>query len=636
MATVYEIRFGSGDWQTAAALGIENVELTLRNAGTDALAFEVVGDCLAASLAAYNSIVRLRRTVDALAPECLFVGTLVTLPRIASPDGESMQYLAVGAGYALEKLTFEQQWQTMRASDGELVTIAKPRVVLGQADDGTRLATGAQIRAIVEFARTRGKLVALGTVDDGIVMPYDERDNLKCADAIAACLRWHPDWSAWWNYDHVDSDTGEYVPAFNARAASNLTAVDVPVQAVDMETLELTPRYDLQVPGVRVVYETSHELDGRAYPSTVVDVAGDADHPDALTFMFDLEGSKARILRQEIETAEYVVDDVPVYTTNPWWRLNMPGLVQSGAGSKFYTITATSRSGALDLPRYLVSGTIQPWMGVQAERETITATGTLVTSGADNVIRDQWTDKTLALSFTSTDAVTGEYTKRVTFQSAEPVPVGVALSVYTGLSRLHFDGRFGLVSVEPSFTPSPSSRVNLSGADPAWASMDALVQDVSIHIDTGTASVVLGPCKRLGADDHVAIFQAARTRRNSVSALQRTDATAAAETADGATHVAKSEASVVSEGLTRRIEMTANSSSQGYAVNILLDPANAAAGWGATGTAKALMLREFYVLVREVILTTTYFRLVPVQMLASAQEGTTGRASLTSTAFTIP
>ncbi len=555
MATVYEIRFGTGAWQTAAALGIENVELTLRNAGTDALAFEVVGDCLAASLAAYNATVRLRRTVDAGTPECLFVGTLVTLPRIASPEGESMQYLAVGAGYALEKLTYEQQWQIMRASDGELVTIAKPRVVLGQADDGTRLATGAQIRAIVEFARIRGKLVALGTVDDGMVMPYDERENLKCADAVAACLRWHPDWSAWWDYNHVDPDTGEYTPAFNARSAANLTAVAVPVQAVDMESLELTPRYDLQLPGVRVVYELTHEKDGKSYPTTVVDVAGDANNPDALTFMFDLVGSQIGTLEQAVETAEHTTVDGSVSTdaikTRAWWYARLPylGVDNTNASDAYFRLEDSSgnsvvdgssdadvsRSGTLGLPRYLVKGAIQPWMDVQCEEETVSAkciyadmvaVPSLVVGG-----KCYWRHKPISAKVLSTDAQTGVYRRSVVYRQSELVPSGVALSIYNAASRLHFDGRVSLVAVEPSLSVGPWSCISLSGGDASWASMQALVQDMVVHVDTGTAKLILGPCKRLGADDHVALFKAARARRFSTSCLARADASETGPTA---------------------------------------------------------------------------------------------------------
>jgi hypothetical protein len=68
----------------------------------------------------------------------------------------------------------------------------------------------------------------------------------------------------------------------------------------------------------------------------------------------------------------------------------------------------------------------------------------------------------------------------------------------------------------------PGSRLQLSGGLAAWASMTAIIQQVSMDIDSGRTTITFGPPKHLGTEDLLGLLRSFRNGRSSISFLKRT------------------------------------------------------------------------------------------------------------------
>jgi hypothetical protein len=532
-ATLYYIKKATDAWADPATLGIQDVKLTYRATGHDELTWSIKGDGLATAWA-YNAVIRFKQrsipnttTYDpdvsgTYTDRCLFVGHLVSIPRQMLTQTEAIQHRALGAWYNLEKCTYLQSWALMRTTDNALVTVGKPRVVLGQDDAGLPLTTGEQIAAILDHAIAVGKPIATGTIDTGVQMPYDERDNLTCADAIHAVLRWHPDWVLWADYDYFDATEGDYLPKLHCRASASLSAATIAVQDADVATLAITPRHDINLPGITIHYEITHTYNGTPYRSYAADTAGTPSDPAAITVQFSLEGRNVTYLDQPLTVADYVIDAVDQTELQTWWEQWHPWLADVAADDVI-GISGVTRSGAEAYPSYVTTGTIQDWMEVDWEEETITALITYYRRD-DNGILEKVTDKPISITLISCNGTSKTYRRTSTYRSAETVPSGIAAALYASWNKLHYDGALQLHETEPTWQAMPGNVINLTGGLTEWATMAAIVQDVTVDVDRGLTFIQLGSSRRLGASDLLALFKAARNRRFSLSRPFRTDA----------------------------------------------------------------------------------------------------------------
>lgn len=95
----------------------------------------------------------------------------------------------------------------------------------------------------------------------------------------------------------------------------------------------------------------------------------------------------------------------------------------------------------------------------------------------------------------------------------EPVPTGLASQYYAALSTKHWEGQLTLRERECSGLVTVGNVLNLSNGRADWATMDALVQEVSEDLLTGETQVVLGPPEHLGPQDFVALMDRFRLNR---------------------------------------------------------------------------------------------------------------------------
>jgi hypothetical protein len=548
MSTYYISKDHGANWATFATAGIVDCVITLRATGADDCRF-AIDPALWTQAATFATGDTIQIKQDTTVRFC---GRISELPREASGGNHRLSYVAEGPWARLERITFGQTWK-LRNSDGDLVDVSKPRVVLGQSDAGAQLTNGAQIAAVIDFLIARGVPILKGTIDAGVAMPYNEQTMLTCADAIRTCMRWSPDWVAWW--DHSTLDSGVYKPTFHCRARANLTAAAVDLTSTTKpEEAALRPRADLVVPGIKIVYEKAQSYDGNNWNSYELDSAGDDDNVECVELLFQLQGVTTTLLRQTL-----VVEAYP--TTNgdkTWWRAQLPWLVDIADAD--LVISDEDWSGSQNYANYLVDGCVPEWLQstVGTEEETITAKIAYVRrDGDDNALEDV-EEREVSLKLLSTDATSREYITVGSIDFGETTPTGVAAALYASWSVLHYEGTLSLIQAAPDFTLVPGLKLNISNGLAAWATMAALIQEAAISLADGLTTIRIGPPGRLDADSLVGLYRATHASNFSWSRGSRTTAEVTGSDVPGPENLPKQRTNDGDPGQKKRLQVRAN------------------------------------------------------------------------------
>ena len=260
MATQWQIcaaqdTAGAEVWQNCGDLGMSNIVRTRQGDGNDAVTFVVTSATALtdAALFAFHTYIRIRRVDDGV-PTLWFFGRIKTPNRRGTGGvSESRKYLVAGPGEQLAATTYRQNWVEATG------TISKPRVVLFQAETGGRCTSGAQILDAVSWAKACGVKIAEPSallILTGVALPFDERVNIKCADVVAECLRWHPHAVVWWDYTVRE-------PVFHCVLRDSLAAVSIATAAVASD-IDITERSDLKVPAICICYEKAVQVNDQS------------------------------------------------------------------------------------------------------------------------------------------------------------------------------------------------------------------------------------------------------------------------------------------------------------------------------------------------------------------------------------
>lgn len=495
----------------ADTFGVGNIRRTLVSQSEDVVTFDaVVADVFAAAGIAYNSTVTIHR--DGV---LWFTGVSKTMPRISSFQDERITYRIVGAWYWLRHI-YRQGWQLHNGTD--LETAMKTRVILcqGPGPDYHPITSGAQIEDAVNAAIAAGAPIALGTVDAGISLPYDEDRDLKCADVIQRMLRWHPDWVAWFDYSTS-------LPTFYCRQASSLAAVNL--AATDLASLQLNPRYDLKVPGVQVTFEKTRTIEGLpqgngTFCATEIQTAGNVSSPESVFATIELAGSSDNYVSCEIkvEPVPPNLTDLPAMTT--WWKEHNKSL--DGLGGRLVEIGVTTRRNIpnpdhpdwTDLPHILVEGQIQPWMTgsrFKQQQSVFTVKATIRNVNRRDTESGTFT-KDYDLLVTTTNLDTRNYSKLDSMDSGEEVTGGLAAALFASWGRLYYEGQVVIDREDVGGILSMGSVVNVIGGLGEWAAMASMVQSITEDVDQGRTTIVVGPPKQVSIDDVVSLLRRFRSR----------------------------------------------------------------------------------------------------------------------------
>jgi len=489
---------------TFAALGLANLTRTLVSQSPDKITFDAPGAAYDGNpLFAYEEQITIKKDDNTW-----FTGVIITNPRLGDPADERITYVAAGPWWHLEQCTYQQNWQLYNTGDSQLEAQAKSRVILCQDADGNRIDSGEQIADALDYAISRGAPITKGTIDPDVQIPWDECVDITCSEVIQKMLRWSPECVCWFDYSTEN-------PTFNCRKRAKLTAVSVAVgQGDPHERINITPRYDLQIPGIILRYEQTHQVDGTSYETTTLDQAGDTGDLRTLISTIELAGKRVRNLTQKIVTEDWPVD----LNDSDWWKARLPWLDEATVQN--LTIHDAARSQG-NYDRILVEGQIHDWMNVNSEDDKTVAQADYLEKDADDDEVNDVKNRKITTTPIATDATTRTYRRLGDYESGEAIPTGVAAALYASWNELQYDGQLTLVEDEVSGVLYLGAKLNLTGGRSEWQTMNALVQQVTENVDQGHTTVTFGPASHLSPDDLISVLNHFRKRRASYHYVAR-------------------------------------------------------------------------------------------------------------------
>lgn len=545
---------GDASWDDGYTLeeqGITDLKIRFRNHADDVATWTCEGAGIA-SVPEWNHGDEIAIFKDT---ECVFCGVITSLPRYGTGTGQRVSYEARGGWYWLTKGFYTQNYAVSDGTAAGSGTCAKTRVILGYGASGT-VTPDTQLAEIVGQCVSATGRIAIAAHSDpdeenpGIFvsstkLPADEELDLTWAGAIDRILRWFPDTAVWFTYD-----TGKALCHMTRRA--NLASAFLAVPGA--EELEVTPRYDLQVPGVRIDYEITTvieddtaENDGKRYRNVVTRTAGNPSAIGAARFTVQLDGGTVRELKQRV-----LVEALPSGYPNASnangsaWQAFFRKYIPELHGKTFDSLGLPSgsawmpRNGSGPTLKYvLLRGEIQPWMQGKVAQEY-----TLHLSADYHDGENAYKGREFAVTLTLTNCQSGTYSSR-TRTTAEEVPSGLAGEIYAAVGRLHYEGRYVKVGEDPPDLCLPGETLELTGGRPEWyphvdggttyAGMEASVRAVEWDVGRGRTTVDFGPPDHLGVQDLVELARANRSRQAVASQGTKASADEDDTAADGLT-----------------------------------------------------------------------------------------------------
>jgi hypothetical protein len=506
-----------------------------------------------------------------------FYGRVSAIPRAGEPGREEQRYVISDAWLDFERIIYQQQWNFIVGVDesGARTTAAQylSNCILGMDLNGNALSSADVITDVVNWAIGRGALCQVGTIlrnsagaSTAAPAPFKEISDLACAQVLHEMLRLTPDAVAW--FDHSTTP-----PTFNVTRRGDCTGLMLPFTGV-AEDIELTPRHDLVRTEVVIRYVQVNENDGVPSTEVTIDAApGGADGLayDAYVATVRLAGSHATYQKQPVQTSPIQAipsgDDDTVSCN--WWgdhvdwlydfsasRLNLEDDSTGGyvAAPQYEDDGQTEVSYNIeDYPNELIKGNLADWMGVKAARVTFYSAFTyMYPDVADDESRAAMkifggsTDGTNATdtgqapipvtcTVMGTNAATQTYARLSSYTSPEPVPAGLAGVLFSGLSALHYSGRYAVTANEAPANNCLGVVLNISGSQQEWATMNALVQEIVDELDIGRTTMKVGPPAHLTIQDLMEQLRYTRTRIPSKHVGERESGTPSADVVDGTT-----------------------------------------------------------------------------------------------------
>lgn len=498
-------------WQINGSSAYQNIRRTLTNGGQDFLEFESAAATSAtdAEVIAYGTSVTLDKD-----DVQWFKGTVISNPRLASPLEEKQTIRVAGPMYTLSRCTYMQSWLIYNEAGDANVNVNKSRVILNKGSDGSRITTGAQIEAVIDFAIAKGVPITKGTIDPGTELPFDERTNITCAEAINTMLRYLPDFVLWFDYSTPN-------PTIHCRKKANLATATKAI--TDGDLLNLIARKDLQVPGVLLTYEITSTVDDKTRLSILTDGAGTTDAIETVHATFELEGSSRSTIKAKIETAEIPSQGSP---NDPSFKDYLRAIVPAlkSIADADLTIEAASRTGTKS--RYITKGPVPEWVddSVETDEQVFRISAAIRKNGDPNeAFIDIISSEDYRVSLQTTNKLTNTYTKTTSYDTGEEVPAGLAAQLYDSWNTLHHEGGFDYTLAEIDGLTTPGKLFSLSGGSDHVNGKQSIIQSSTEHLDTGTTSVQFGPPGRLEADTLLGLFRALRARQYSINSSSQND-----------------------------------------------------------------------------------------------------------------
>jgi hypothetical protein len=517
------LNYGAGVTQNLSAWGFaDEIPGRFGSQNADEMTLSIAGAALAASNFTYRS--RLTLTCDGIP---FFNGYITEDPRTFTGDKNDYALKVQGPWWYLENLTFLLQVNVVTGEAG-----APPAPVLtpeffthftlnesivtttpngGISYTPTVLSSRDQLKAILDFAIARGAWLQYNYANllNVPVLPRDVM-NITCADAIRKQME-DVDAVCW--FDHTQNP-----PMFNCERRVNLPAVSRSVAACVTPGANqargfagLKQSFDRAVPYVQFIYEQTNTVNGQPSIVTVSDLypplpAGQTQAPDqfkALLTTIPIRGMTATQTEKWIQTL--AIDA----TTLPFWLLRKPEMnpaINANAAVEYNNLAITPGSSKRQsaLPNMIILGGYADWMGGNHAEDNITAVCSYERRVSASVGGTLVASQTLRTRVQVTDlnypAATLLSVTNVSPSSENPNAfVGLAQIAYEDLNAPQWEGEIPLFEASYTGTLVLGNTFNLTGGQAAWATMNALAQEISFTSKGGGMfyNIRCGPNKKI-------------------------------------------------------------------------------------------------------------------------------------------
>lgn len=459
-----------------------------------------------------------------------FVGRRILEPRAASGRHERNSYLFVGPWADLDEYIYQQNWKVNAAPPGGAL-VAQPRshVFLNLDDNGASITSAAQIADAVNYANAAAAAngqsaplqLAAGT--PAFNLHYDEQREITCAEVIRKMLRWIPDAVTW--FDYATSP-----PTLHIARRANVPSVTLDLSSGNkIGGLDLVRRDDLTRPAVVLKFEQINEIDGVSWTQITEQkspAGATGTARGTLVVTIQLAGYTLNTLAATIVTKPIQAAHATDATRLAWWKARLPILNNARVLNLSIPVSSVLVPNIPTRPYELTAGQMPPWISTVVDEETITARATYQVKDPNNNVVKEVVDEEISVRITSTAVNTNSnpvtYYAIASFVSGESVPSGLADALYGALSVAQYDGQLTLVQNEIGGSVLVGNVLNITGGLAEWATMNALVQQTTEHIDEGRTTITFGPAGHLGADDLVELLRVNRFRWNYTNPAART------------------------------------------------------------------------------------------------------------------
>lgn len=391
--------------------------------------------------------------------------------------------------------------------------------------DNQRISNGVQIQEIINFANAAGVAIQVGTIDLNYILPIYPVRAVSCASALQICMKPQPDAVSWIDYTTTP-------PTFNCRARNNLTVASLPYfDGAEHSTTEIVPRYDLVAPAVVIQYQKTSTVSGVTYEDFGTDaypLLSTGRGVRQMVVPIDLRGANVQslsILVQAAALPNLASGDAPSLA---WWAkkkgemagyfsLSMvPGSL-SVVDDNGNNLTST---WATTLPNEYLKGEILPWMGVNVVEVKVSAQFIYFekdSAGRPTLTIGAAAPHTISVRVKLTNSPAGQKIYPAV-QSADPgetAPAGLAQMIYNSLQTLNYEGAHTVI--DPGFNTTsaligPQNKLRITGGVTAWATMDAMIEEVAYEFFYNRAEIRFGPPKHIAPGDLEELLQFWRYR----------------------------------------------------------------------------------------------------------------------------
>lgn len=511
----------AGVTKSFAEWGISDVSLSRASLASDRLTFTAPRQRFDEDdLCAQGAAAILTRTEGDTAA-VWFRGTRQPMAYDCGAASETQSYLFEGPWRFLAENIYQQGWNGIYTS----------HVII----NGT---IGQNIQAVLDYAIARGALLAYNAADLAALTatpPANEITGQLCASVILASLQFAPDTVAWLDYS-TNPPTLRFVQRGSLAAASVRLADYESTTMPAVKVLALRPREDLQVPSVKINYETIETIDGVQRLIPGVEIA-----PSGATGLEDGAFTDT-VIRQGI-TQNNIFASLECVTVESssleWWKKHVAKFRDTGRVTILSGPTDVGHydeDGVLlttvyarELPRG--GGQIAPWMldsngdPLLWQTEFIRATFTIreYDDDGENVVKEGTFQFHLEILTTTAPAGVSDYSAVESADSGDPPITGLAQYLYDALSPLQYEGGLTLEEEECTAALNLGLAINLYGSRAAFETMRAVVQQVTFDLDAGLTNVTFGPPRHLSIGDILALLERFRiSRRYTNTATQET------------------------------------------------------------------------------------------------------------------